>query len=82
MENTFAVGPDGSIYPCYRFVGMPEYVMGNVRDHPSQEDLASSRQPGVCASSRSTWTGNARAANISGTAGAAAYNAIALNNVQ
>jgi uncharacterized protein len=42
MENTFAVGPDGSIYPCYRFVGMPEYVMGNVRDQPSQEDLADS----------------------------------------
>jgi len=42
MENTFAVGPDGSIYPCYRFVGMPEYVMGHVRDHPSQKDLAES----------------------------------------
>ena len=42
MENTFAVGPDGSIYPCYRFVGMPEYVMGNVRDHPSQNELAQS----------------------------------------
>jgi uncharacterized protein len=42
MGNTFAVGPDGSIYPCYRFVGMPEFVMGNVRDHPSQEDLARS----------------------------------------
>jgi len=42
MENTFAVGPDGSIYPCYRFVGMPEYVMGHVRDRPSQEDLAES----------------------------------------
>ncbi len=42
MENTFAVGPDGSIYPCYRFVGMPEFVMGNVRDHPSQQDLAES----------------------------------------
>ena len=42
MENTFAVGPDGSIYPCYRFVGMPEYVMGNVRDHPSREYLAAS----------------------------------------
>ena len=40
MGDTFAVGPDGSIYPCYRFVGMPEYVMGNVRDHPSMEDLA------------------------------------------
>ena len=42
MGSTFAVGPDGSIYPCYRFVGMPEYVMGNVRDHPSPEDLAQS----------------------------------------
>ncbi len=42
MGDTFAVGPDGSIYPCYRFVGMPEYVMGNVRDHPSMEDLAQS----------------------------------------
>jgi uncharacterized protein len=42
MGSTFAVGPDGSIYPCYRFVGMPEYVMGNVRDHPTREDLAGS----------------------------------------
>ncbi|MCC7563557.1 MAG: TIGR04083 family peptide-modifying radical SAM enzyme [Methanobacterium sp.] len=42
MGDTFAVGPDGSIYPCYRFVGMPEYVMGNVVDHPSMEDLAQS----------------------------------------
>jgi uncharacterized protein len=42
MGSTFAVGPDGSIYPCYRFVGMPEYVMGNVRDHPCMEDLARS----------------------------------------
>ncbi len=42
MANTFAVGPDGSIYPCYRFVGMAEWVMGSVYDHPSQEDLARS----------------------------------------
>ncbi len=42
MEDTFAVGPDGSIYPCYRFVGMPEYVMGQVEDRPSQKDLAES----------------------------------------
>ena len=42
MGTTFAVGPDGNIYPCYRFVGMPEFVMGNVRDHPSPEDLAGS----------------------------------------
>ncbi len=40
MGSTFAIGPDGSIYPCYRFVGMDEWVMGNVRDHPTQETLA------------------------------------------
>jgi len=39
MGDTFAVGPDGSIYPCYRFVGMPEYVMGNVKDHPALKEL-------------------------------------------
>lgn len=42
MGNTYAIGPDGSIYPCYRFVGMSEYVMGNVADKPSQEDLDNS----------------------------------------
>jgi uncharacterized protein len=42
MGDSFAVGPDGSIYPCYRFVGMPKYVMGNVKDHPSMEMLAQS----------------------------------------
>jgi len=42
MGSTFAVGPDGGIYPCYRFVGMPEYVMGNVRDRPTLDELADS----------------------------------------
>jgi uncharacterized protein len=42
MGSTLAFGPDGSIYPCYRFVGMPEYAMGNVYDRPTQEDLAQS----------------------------------------
>ncbi|MCE5213830.1 MAG: TIGR04083 family peptide-modifying radical SAM enzyme [Methanobacterium sp.] len=42
MDDTYAIGPDGSIYPCYRFVGMPEWVMGNVQDHPSREDLENS----------------------------------------
>ncbi|MBZ2165754.1 TIGR04083 family peptide-modifying radical SAM enzyme [Methanobacterium spitsbergense] len=43
MGDTFAIGPDGSIYPCYRFVGMLEYVMGNVYDHPTMDDLAKSQ---------------------------------------
>ena len=42
MGSTFAIGPDGGIYPCYRFVGMPEYVMGFVQDRPALEDLAGS----------------------------------------
>lgn len=42
MGNTYAIGPDGSIYPCYRFVGMDEYVMGNVADRPTQEELDNS----------------------------------------
>ena len=39
MGSTFAIGPDGAIYPCYRFIGMPEWVMGYVKDHPSLEQL-------------------------------------------
>jgi len=35
-----AVGPDGSIYPCQRFAGMPAYSMGNVNDSPSQEEIS------------------------------------------
>ncbi len=42
MDSTYAVGPDGSIYPCYRFVGMPEYAIGNVRDRPTKADLQNS----------------------------------------
>ncbi|MDV0443712.1 TIGR04083 family peptide-modifying radical SAM enzyme [Methanorbis rubei] len=39
MGTTFAIGPNGDIYPCYRFVGMPEWVMGNVHDAPTVEML-------------------------------------------
>jgi len=42
MGSTFAIGPDGNIYPCYRFVGMPEWVMGHVRDRPTMEQLMQS----------------------------------------
>ena len=42
MGSTFAIGPDGAIYPCYRFIGMPEWVMGYVRDRPSLDDLMAS----------------------------------------
>jgi uncharacterized protein len=42
MGDTFAVGPEGNIYPCYRFVGMDEWILGNVYDHPTMEDLSQS----------------------------------------
>lgn len=42
MANTFAIGPDGSIYPCYRFVGMDEWIMGSVFEHPDIADLEKS----------------------------------------
>jgi uncharacterized protein len=42
MGDVLAIGPDGGIYPCYRFVGMPEYVMGNVHDRPGIEELSKS----------------------------------------
>ncbi len=42
MANTFAIGPDGCIYPCYRFVGMEQWVMGSVYDSPDVEDLSQS----------------------------------------
>ncbi len=42
MDSTYAIGPDGRIYPCYRFVGMDEYAMGHVSNRPTQEDLVTS----------------------------------------
>jgi uncharacterized protein len=42
VGSTFAIGPDGCIYPCYRFVGMPEWVMGSVDDHPDRKTLMGS----------------------------------------
>jgi uncharacterized protein len=43
LGNTLAVDFEGNIYPCYRFVEMQEYVMGNVRNKPSVEDLQQSK---------------------------------------
>jgi uncharacterized protein len=39
IGSTFAVGPEGDIYPCYRFIGMPEYCFGNVESRPSMDDI-------------------------------------------
>lgn len=43
MDSTFAIGPDGSIYPCYRFVDMPDFKIGHISDAPSYEELMDSK---------------------------------------
>ncbi len=40
LGGYLSVGPDGDIYSCQRFAGMPEYRLGNVHDCPSQETLS------------------------------------------
>jgi uncharacterized protein len=42
IGTTLAIGHDGSIYPCYRFVGMDEYILGNVKNKPKKEDIEQS----------------------------------------
>ncbi len=34
-----AIGPDGSIYPCQRFCGNSEYMLGNVFSMPTLQDI-------------------------------------------
>jgi len=42
LGDYLAVGPDGAIYPCQRFAGMPEYAVGNVATRPSLDEMRSS----------------------------------------
>jgi uncharacterized protein len=42
LGGYLAVGPDGAIYPCQRFVGMDEYRVGDVHARPSLADLKAS----------------------------------------
>jgi uncharacterized protein len=39
-NNGIAIGTDGNIYPCHRFMGMPEYIIGNI-DTGIDENLRS-----------------------------------------
>lgn len=39
LGDYLAVGPEGEIYPCQRFGGLSEYVMGNVHDVSSLKDI-------------------------------------------
>jgi uncharacterized protein len=42
LGDYLAVGPEGAIYPCQRFVGMSEYLMGSVHDGPASPALQAS----------------------------------------
>jgi uncharacterized protein len=39
LGGYLAVGPDGTIYPCQRFVGMSRYRLGSVHDDASQKSF-------------------------------------------
>ncbi len=43
IGTTLAIGADGSIYPCYRFVGIDDYILGNVKNKPSLKQLKESK---------------------------------------
>jgi len=78
MGSTFAIGPDGSIYPCYRFVGMQEWVMANVRNKPTLEQLMES-EPGkrMTAFAKYVDTACKDCSHIKYCRGGCPYNAIA-----
>jgi uncharacterized protein len=42
LGGYLAVGPDGAIYPCQRFAGLPEFAVGNVAGRPSLAELQAS----------------------------------------
>jgi uncharacterized protein len=39
-RQTAAVSPDGGLYPCYKFVGIKNYIMGNVNTGEYDKDLS------------------------------------------
>jgi len=83
MGSTFAIGPDGAIYPCYRFIGMSEWVMGYVKDYPSLEELMNS-QPGKRLTEFKTHVDSACAdcRHIAYCRGGCPYNALARENAE
>jgi uncharacterized protein len=42
LGEYLAVDPEGWIYSCQRFCGMPQFRLGNVHNHPSWADLQAS----------------------------------------
>lgn len=42
LGGYLAIGPDGGIYPCQRFVGIEEHRLGDVMDRPALAELRAS----------------------------------------
>ncbi|MGL6298844.1 MAG: TIGR04083 family peptide-modifying radical SAM enzyme [Methanobacteriaceae archaeon] len=81
MGDTLAIGHNGDIYPCYRFVGMSDYVMGNVKDSPSMDQLKESSAWGKLEDFRTFVDNNCKTCNyIKFCRGGCPYNAIVANN--
>ncbi len=38
-RNFLAVGPDGTLYPCFRFVGLDNYRMGDLNSGPHKDSV-------------------------------------------
>lgn len=45
--TSLAVGTDGNLYPCHRFMGMPEYIVGTLETGVDQEAQAKYREATV-----------------------------------
>ncbi|MCR4608766.1 MAG: radical SAM protein [Eubacterium sp.] len=42
LGSFVAIDPDGDMYSCQRFAGYKEYRIGNIMNHPSEEDITNS----------------------------------------
>lgn len=81
MGDTLAIGYNGNIYPCYRFVGMSDYVLGNVKDYPSMDQLKESPAWEKLEDFRTFVDNNCKTCNyIKFCRGGCPYNAIVANN--
>ncbi len=43
-NNSIAIGTDGNIYPCHRFMGMPQYIIGSIDDGIDEESRGKYRE--------------------------------------
>ena len=78
LGGYLAVGPDGAIYPCQRFVGLPGFVLGNVNAQPDPADLAATPAwAAFAARERAIGDSCGSCAHLSYCRGGCPYNALA-----